>query len=719
MKHIRTLTAATAAIAVLSCAQVFAQDGWKQENGKSYYIQNEQQLSNQWFSLERTVQYKQTKPSDQLRADAVVTDWYYASADGSVLKNGWFQLGGAYYYFSGSGVNTRSNWVNIGDARYYVDETGARKQNGWFSIESVNGKGETTVSWYYAQPDGVIYRNGWYTIDGKDYYFDGGGRSARKTWVNLDGARYYVDEAGVQQRGWFSISGVNANGTSYENWYHAEDNGVLSRGAWYQLDGKWYYFDANGLSYRARWYVDQKTKKRYYMNADGVNEQNGWFAITGTNAKGETYKNWYYADADGSVKTNGYYELDGKLYGFDGNGLMYQSRWIAKTDKLYYYANANGVITRGGWFNAETKDADGNAVANWYYADAQGLVHRTDDSHWETINGKRYYLSAAGRMTTGWVLDKKVYLKEDGTFATGWQYLPIPESWMDDSDYVRDYVREHGDSAWFYFDASNGRKKMADSGLQVLEVEGKQYGFDSYGFLQTGWTKMKSKSPEISGYSYFEETSAAQNETGESKTNNKLSGTVLKRTWKLLYAPADVGAELTQGWYYFGGDGYPYAASSGKEYEVRRINGKNYLFDQYGMARSGLVELNGEFYYFGRGAKHLEGAGKGRTVINDGDDAHAVYYFDSQSKGVTGVQDGYYYYKGKLQKADAKSKYEVFDVPGLGLRLINASGKVMKNQKLKDGSDQTWKVAADGSIIVFGSNEVQENVSPTEQLDMD
>ena len=49
--------------------------------------------------------------------------------------------------------------------------------------------------------------------------------------------------------GWFSISGVGANGTEWTNWYYAHQNGVLMRGGFIVLDGKTYFFDANGYSY--------------------------------------------------------------------------------------------------------------------------------------------------------------------------------------------------------------------------------------------------------------------------------------------------------------------------------------------------------------------------------------------------------------------------------------------------------------------------------------
>ncbi|MGN0404098.1 MAG: hypothetical protein ACI4F1_02635 [Bariatricus sp.] len=684
--------AAIGAAFYLSCFPAIAADGWKQEDGNRYYVQNGQQLTSQWFHIEREVHYQQKLPSDPVKEDEIVTDWYYAGPDGAIYKNGWYEIDEKFYYFNGSGVNVRKNWVNIGDDRWYADEDGIRKQDGWFSITNVNSKGVEYTNWYYAKPDGVLYRNGWYEIDGKTCYFDANGNSPRKTWVNVGTDRYYVDADGDMQIGWFAITGENSQGVKYENWYFAGNDGTVMRGGWLQLGGNWYYFDANGLNYRKRWYVHPATKQRFYLTEDGVLEDDGWFAITGENSKGEKYENWYYATDDGSVYTDCYQTIDGKLYGFDANGLMYKKRWITKSSKTALYADENGVITQDGWFNVITQDGDGNDVNNWYYADSAGYVRRSDESRWRTINGERYYISGSGRASTGWVDDKIAYCGEDGAALKGWQYLEIPEDWIKDSDYLSDYVSDHEERAYFYFDLSTGKKKHSVSGrYKVLEVEGKKYCFDNYGIMQTGWVKYASKSPAAAGYRYFEKEDA-----GESAL-----GSPILSQWRYLECPEDLDTVDTEGWYYFDSDGYAYTAPAGKEYAIRKIDGKSYLFDEYGIAHRGLVELNGEFYYFGKGTNGLEGA-VGRTTIEDVSDEKAMYYFDSDSKGITGVRNGYFYYKGKLQTAEKDAKYQVFDIPKVGKRLLDSSGKIVKGKKVKDGLDQIWVTAGNGEITTFG-----------------
>ena len=132
----------------------------------------------------------------------------------------------------------------------------------------------------------------------------------------------------------------------------------------------------------------------------------------------------------------------------------------------------------------------------------------------------------------------------------------------------------------------------------------------------------------------------------------------------------------------------------------------------FGAAQYGLIEVKGDFYYCGTQSGNRACA-IGKTMVEDGVDAgRSQYYFDLKGKGITDIKDGYAYYKGKLQTADKASRYEVFDIPGEGKRLVNSAGKVMKNTKVTDGNNQKWEVGSGGSITVYGSDEVTELQAP-------
>ena len=132
----------------------------------------------------------------------------------------------------------------------------------------------------------------------------------------------------------------------------------------------------------------------------------------------------------------------------------------------------------------------------------------------------------------------------------------------------------------------------------------------------------------------------------------------------------------------------------------------------YGVSQYGLIEVNGDFYYCG-GPDGNRKCITGKTMLNDGiGAARSQYYFDLKGNGITGIKDGAFYYKGRLQTADPSARYEVFDIPGEGKRLVNSSGKIMKNTKVTDGNDQKWVLGSGGKILTYGSDEVAEILAP-------
>ena len=81
-------------------------------------------------------------------------------------------------------------------------------------------------------------------------------------------------------------------------------------------------------------------------------------------------------------------------------------------------------------------------------------------------------------MRTGWLTETAdddddeysyYYCGKDGARVTGWQWLEIPEGWMDNSD-VADYVQDHGQYAYFYFSKSSGNKKRSSSGKKEVKI---------------------------------------------------------------------------------------------------------------------------------------------------------------------------------------------------------------------------------------------------------
>ena len=743
-KKIVPIIICTAAFMTIPCISAFAMDGWQQDAAQEWiYKENDRKLVNQWIPwVDGTLRYVggngqivknswvdsgdgryrlkedgtryenqwfSTTSNPALPSSKPVTNWYYAGADGKILRNGWYELGGKYYYFYEWGNSPRKMFFNLEDKRYYVDEEGARKEPGWFSIDNVNSKGQPYTNWYYVTEDGSVLRDGWHDLEGMTCYFDTYGTSYRSRWFNLGDDRYYVDGNGARQSGWFSISGTGSNGQEYTNWYHADSNGVLWRNGWREMDGNWYYFDVNGLNYRKRWYKDGNGD-RYYLDGNGILQDDGWFKLESTNSStGVITENWYYASESGAVFKGGFRELEGKRYYFDANGLNYRKRWLTEESGKKRYIGDEGYLYQDQWFVISGLDSRNSDYNNWYYAGKDGYV-RMDG--WFKIDGQHYCFNTSGVMRTGWLTETAdddddeysyYYCGEDGARVTGWQWLEIPEGWMDNSD-VADYVQDHGQYAYFYFSKSSGNKKRSSSGKKEVKVDGVTYCFDEKGIMYPGWVKLTSTTPEIKGYRYFYQPESEQDKTF-------IQGERAEGTWLKIDGPADFNSSGQKEWYYFDQSGKPKCGNE-NSYAVEKIRDSYYVFDMYGAAQYGLIEVNGDFYYCG-GPDGNRKCITGKTMLNDGiGAARSQYYFDLKGKGITGIKDGAFYYKGRLQKADSSARYEVFDIPGEGKRLVNSSGKIMKNTKVTDGNDQKWVLGSGGKILTYGSDEVAEILAP-------
>lgn len=669
-----------------------AAGGWQQDSKGQYYVQEDgRRYENTWFSFSSI-------PKNPL--EQVNTTWYYAGADGAILKNGWYQIGGKNYYFYSGGNSPRKTFLTLEGKRYYVDEEGARQENGWFTLSGVNSNGISYTNRYFADDDGVLLSNGWFNLEGKYYYFYPGANSPYKSWVNIGGERYYVDENGVrQQNGWFAISGINSHGQEYVNWYYARPDGVILRNGFFELSGNTYYFDQNGFSFRNQWFVDGNGE-RYYLDEAGVLRRNGWFKISNTNTQtGVIAESWYLADENGAVSKGGYQEVDGNTYYFDANGTMYKKRWLTTEKGARQYFDENGILSRDSWFSIDGIRADGTTYTNWYHTDSNGNIQKNG---WYTIDGKTYYLNENGNMATNWFDDKKYYLGEDGARRHGWQWLEIEDEWIEDSDRVADYFEKFGKQAWFYFSEISGKKRKCSSGIYTeSQVDGVDYIFDTYGIMQRGWIRTKSTSLAIKEFRYL------YPETGE----GHVIGEAAKHAWVKTAEPVELDGVSGEFWYYFKGSGEPVCASPGK-YVIEVIDGKRYAFDADGHARAGLLEIDNEVYYFGPAGGNLAGREGICNIVEPETGKAAKYKFSSNGKGITGIEDGYFYYKGKLQTATKGAKYELFDVPGKGLRLINESGKMVKNKRVKDSNGYRWKVGSNGNILESDSNETAEIKAP-------
>ena len=201
----------------------------------------------------------------------------------------------------------------------------------------------------------------------------------------------------------------------------------------------------------------------------------------------------------------------------------------------------------------------------------------------------------------------------------------------------------------------------------------------------------------------------------------------LRTGWYSIEPPEELLGEYnhTVEWFYFSSTGEPVASKNEKLYasDLQKIKGNQYLFNKNGTPVYGIQKVyqgnTYSAYYFGNESQcYLM---KGKQTIKDGTGKSEEYFFQtSTGKGLTGTKDHKLYYKGRLVKANDSLKYQVFAVPnesgsGTTNYVVNSSGKIVSNGKVKDADKVEYKtnsvgvlVAIDGDTNIKGTFETPQ-----------
>ena len=452
---------------------------------------------------------------------------------------------------------------------------------------------------------------------------------------------------------------------------------LISAAAVLSVGGAMTAFAATG------WQQENGTWVYYNRNEEKVTEQ--W-------QKSGDY--WYYLDDNGEMAVDSLIDDNNDTYYVDVNGVMVTNRWVAVDNE-----NAGEENEPNQW---------------WYYFGANGKAYKRSESasgdvSLKTINGKKYTFNVDGKMQYGWVKDGETQYDEnawqdsqyyfgdenDGAMAEGWREISIKDDQASEAQPGDNYWDED-QTRWFYFKAS-GKKEKDQKGKTI---NGRKYGFDSYGRMDAGWVTDAT-------------TSNAAVKDGGTQGLATYSNTFMN------YSTPEDGARFTKGWfkvtpgYYLqknayedGSDYWYYADNNGKlvTNQIKTINGKKYAFDNYGRMISGFVVLqmqqtgtaysqkdivdklddenrydtadnytrfvqandslfrSGELraYYFGSSDDGSMKTGK-QSVDLDGEKLTFEFEKNGSKKGagLIGMNDHKLYIGGKLTTADSDNKIEV------------------------------------------------------------
>jgi glucan-binding YG repeat protein len=344
-------------------------------------------------------------------------------------------------------------------------------------------------------------------------------------------------------------------------------------------------------------------------------------------------------------------------------------------------AYADGALT--GW--AQTTDSRGNTY--WSYYDRNGECLRSTS---KTIDGELYFFDEEGRMLTGWITEDGeeadddsgdgyrnggIYYcgEDDGKAVKGWKYISV--------------YRENGAfvKKWFYF-KDNGKKVSGTSITEEDNGNRYRYHFDDDGIMSSSTWLNADDDPELKDGKWIEHVPAADQDP--------------------------LGVDKAR-WY------FEKPSQELVKNQLKKIDGKTYLFDRYGIMRTGLVAVSSSGKYVEtihneddgvncdaddvKAYKKYDimyfdektGARKSGKVSLTFDDGTRTLMFHSSGTAVHGVYEGKLYDCGVIQSADKDMKYEIKTVDDKDY-LVSTSGTIQKAGRYK-GKDGTWWTVVSGS----------------------
>lgn len=326
--------------------------------------------------------------------------------------------------------------------------------------------------------------------------------AANSGWVEEDGALRYKDSDG----------------------YYLTDS-------WKKKDGFWYYLDEEG-------YISRSTMvDEYYVDADGKRISNQWVSVANEDdwddEAPETY--WFYYGKNGKCTTSKWLSIEEKMYYFLDDGHMATGK-LELDGSTYYLGDENDGVMKTGWVQLPNEDEDAEEEFVWHYFDYKGkmVVNQIDRKI-----GDAYYTFENGILKTGWYKLPEIteetatasdatvsetlpaiasyqYYEEDGKHGNGWYQLE------GDPEFA-----EEGEVSTYYL--KNGAPYYARTGVQVFTIDGKRFGFNTKGELQTGLQTVTYDDGETAMY-YFGDDGVMR--TGKQSIYNEDLGET--QTWFFL-----------------------------------------------------------------------------------------------------------------------------------------------------------------------------------------
>ena len=424
---------------------------------------------------------------------------------------------------------------------------------------------------------------------------------------------------------------------------------------------------------------------------------------------------WYCYDKNGDAYENTFCSSNGKEYYVGEDGQLVRSAWV-EYDGNYYFVNSSGAKITNDWRLTAPYDDD-SADEEWYYFKSNG---KRAENEKITYKSKSYYFDSDGKMLTGWVTYDSNAVDEANDFVDGktfycdetgarleknWVYSVEPGVEDDDAD---------ADEYWYYF-KSSGKAQIGKG----TNIKGQTYLFDNEGRMQTGWVALTA-STSSNAKEYLEiggedSTAKLSDYTDVYYCGDEDDGHAKKNKWTKTWLPTDTDEEEDdQKWFWFDKNGKLYkttsaSASNAEAFELKdgllkskgnavvdvskkKVNGKDYWFDEEGAMLSKFYLVDGDMYYFGGSNDGSMKTGS-QAIKDDNGDTYKFYFgtknstSENKGVGITGNKSNKLYYKGLLLTAD-DYKYQIATVDDVHYFIVNKNGSIQHScVEYKEDSD--------------------------------
>ena len=406
----------------------------------------------------------------------------------------------------------------------------------------------------------------------------------------------------------------------------------------------------------------------------------GWVEENGT---------WYYYNNDDDLATESWKKSANNWYWLDEDGAMATSTLVEDGDN-YYYVDAYGTMVTNRWVAIEPgDDADEDEVPDVYYyyfgSNGKAIKASSGSLKKKALNGKTYAFDENGKMLYGWVTEQGEKVTDESPFTDALYYFgdsndgAMHTGWLmytDGSDEKTDY--EDLTEMWFYFNPSTGKMVKAENSKDTKDktVNGRKYRFDENGVMVSEWGWNNATPASISKY-----------------FNDETDGHMSKNAWVYAVPAKDYISnnkdynDDQQRWFYAN------ASGNAVKDQLKKINGKKYLFDEYGRMKSGLVVVNNGKYVTKIDIENMDGTALRDVTTPDSKKKvtgfDAVAYPDGEKKISslgTETGDNQLYYFGD-EETDGSMKtgknVQVEFQDGTYTMAFETSGKMISK---KDGS---------------------------------